>query len=63
MYQNKILKLVTDVMPDSCHKCEAAESKCKLPMKAYPRDEEIKREYVNKRHKDCPLIILEGKEE
>lgn len=57
MYKNKIIAIVTDVIPDSCGECICSENVCSLPMKKYPCNYEIKKIYIDKRHKDCPLVL------
>lgn len=41
-------------MPKSCAVCNC--SQCKLPNKRRLNEEVIKKEYFEKRHKDCPLV-------
>ena len=57
MYKNKVVAIVTDVIPDNCSECICSEGVCNLPMKKYPRNDEIKKAYISKRHKDCPLVL------
>ena len=59
MYMNKVLAIITDRIPNSCAECVCSEGICSLPMKNYPRDE-IKKEYSQKRHMDCPLKLNRG---
>lgn len=61
-YQNKILAHITDIMPDSCANCVMSGTSCMLPMKSYPREDELLKPYITKRHKDCNLILLSAVE-
>lgn len=44
-----------DKMPESCKDCKAYF--CSLPLKR--GKPEIKKEYLDKRHKNCPLMEVE----
>ena len=57
MYVNKFMGIVTDILPDNCNECLCSEVLCRKPMKAYPHHGEIRKAYLKKRHKECPLIV------
>lgn len=64
MFQNNVINVVviTDTIPDSCRDCCCSEQLCNLPMKSYPRQDEFKKIYLTKRHKDCPLRLERRKQ-
>jgi len=61
-YKNKVLGILTDVIPDNCNECICSEYGldgyvCKLPMKQHPRHYEVLKKYTHKRHEKCPLVL------
>ena len=67
---NKLIGLITDIIPDNCGECFAQEfarrnypgSKfstyfCRLPLQDYPKSTEIDIKYTRRRHPDCILEL------
>ena len=50
-----------DKIPNNCVECEMLG--CTLPIKLTRGAEVVKKAYINKRHKNCPLKVLEVTEE
>lgn len=57
MYVNKMLGILTDIIPNNCNDCCCSGIECKLPMSI--KKDGILKKYTIKRHRDCPLIITE----
>lgn len=57
---NLYYKLNMEKMPENCKECKV--QFCSLPLKKNKYEPEIKKEYMTKRHKQCPLIAINEKE-
>lgn len=60
MYVNKVIAIVTDVMPNNCNECVCTEQQCRLPLNK--DNSKLSKRYKDKRHKDC-LLVLENQED
>lgn len=46
-------------LPNSCLDCHC--EWCSLPLQKRRNDVRLKKEYLSKRHKECPLIAIQNK--